>query len=282
MFETKKLNHIDSYLLVLLPGLIISCVLSIVFGLSSLVSGEEGVPLHITNHEGISLDTKSYGTDEVKPEDIILSIDEIKLLSMNKSVEDKPEFIIHTITSGDTLSEIAKSYLGSAEDWDIIQEYNDNINPLSLPIGGKLKIPTDGVVKQSPQNPTQVSKQEPVSVTDNEFYLLARIINAEAGNQPYDGMIAVGNVVLNRVESPNFPNSIQSVIYQKGQFSPVANGAINKKPNAKSLKAAKEVLNGKRVVPSNVLYFYNPNTATSRWIFTREVVIQIGGHAFAL
>jgi N-acetylmuramoyl-L-alanine amidase len=121
------------------------------------------------------------------------------------------------------------------------------------------------------------------NVKDNEdFKVLAHIINAEAKDQPYEGKIAVGNVIMNRVDSPKFPDTIKEVVYQKGQFQPVSNGAINKKPSDESIRAAKEVLEGRREVNENVLFFYNPEISTSSWIFTREVVTKIGEHAFAI
>jgi N-acetylmuramoyl-L-alanine amidase len=130
------------------------------------------------------------------------------------------------------------------------------------------------------REPPVLTKQAPV--VDEDVKLLAQIINAEAGNQPYNGKIAVGNVVMNRVESPKFPDTIKDVIYQKGQFSPVSDGSIHKTPNTESVKAAQEVLHGRRVVSKDVLFYYNPEIATSSWIFTRKVVARIGEHAFTL
>lgn len=191
--------------------------------------------------------------------------------------KEEPKHFIHTVVSGDTLSELAELYLGDDDLWVDIQKINDNINPMELTIGLGLKIPGE----KPPVQPVSVNKEEPVSIKEKDLYLLAKIINAEAGSQPYEGKVAVGNVVMNRVESPNFPDTIRGVIYQKGQFSPVSNGSINKKPNSNSIKAAKEVMNGYRVVDRKVLYFYNPDIAKSKWIFTREVATRIGGHAFS-
>lgn len=129
-------------------------------------------------------------------------------------------------------------------------------------------------------NPKVLPKPRPT--IDANTYLLAQIIYAEARNQPYNGMLAVGNVILNRVESPGFPKTIRAVIYQRGQFSPVSNGAINNKPNNQSIQAAKDVINGVRVVGKNVLFFYEPNIAEDEWIRTRKVVTKIGDHVFAL
>ena len=125
------------------------------------------------------------------------------------------------------------------------------------------------------------SSPSPVSRGSVDRNILAKIIHAEAKGESMNGKIAVGNVVLNRVKSDGFPNTIQEVIYQPGQFDPVRSGSINQTPCDDSLNAAKMVLNGDRVVNRDVLYFYNPETATSDWIFTRKVVTTIGNHAFA-
>ncbi len=113
---------------------------------------------------------------------------------------------------------------------------------------------------------------------NDDLYWLSHIINAESGNQPLTGKIAVGNVILNRVRDSRFPNTIKGVIYQKNQFTPVANGAINKTPNAESVLAAKLVLDG-AVSLENVLWF---NRAGLRcWAAShRSFVATIGGHSF--
>lgn len=111
--------------------------------------------------------------------------------------------------------------------------------------------------------------------------LLARLIHGEARGEPYVGMVAVGAVVLNRVKSSRFPNTIAGVIYQSGAFDAVADGQINLTPNEQSRRAARDALNGWD--PTNgCLYYYNPRTATSKWIWTREVRLNIGDHSFAV
>ena len=111
--------------------------------------------------------------------------------------------------------------------------------------------------------------------------LLARLIHGEARGEPYVGMVAVGAVVLNRVKSSSFPNTIAGVIYQSGAFDAVADGQINLTPNEQSRRAARDALNGWD--PTNgCLYYYNPATATSKWIWTREVRLNIGDHSFAV
>ena len=111
-------------------------------------------------------------------------------------------------------------------------------------------------------------------------YWLSRIIYAESGNQPLDGKIAVGNVVLNRVASPRFPNSVYEVIFQRNQFTPAANGSINRTPSAESVVAAKLCLDGANTAGS-ALYFVNPTVAPGSWASrNRPYVATIGAHAF--
>lgn len=109
--------------------------------------------------------------------------------------------------------------------------------------------------------------------------LLARVINGEARGEPYEGQVAVGAVVLNRVDHPSFPNSISGVVYQKGAFTAVDDGQINASMYASSRRAARDALNGWDPT-GGAIYYYNPQTATNQWIRTREIICTIGQHVF--
>ena len=114
---------------------------------------------------------------------------------------------------------------------------------------------------------------------NNDLNLLSRLIYAEARGEPYTGQVAVGAVVLNRVKSSSFPNSVAGVIYQAGACDVVSDGQINLTPNATAKKAAQDALNGWD--PSyGAIYYFNPNTATSKWIWSRTQTITIGNHRF--
>ena len=117
---------------------------------------------------------------------------------------------------------------------------------------------------------------------NNEEELLARIVHAESKGEPYLGQVCVAAVILNRVDSADFPNSLAGVIYQPGAFEPVSNGTINQAvpQDASARKAAREALNGYDPT-SGCLYFFNPSTATSKWIWSRQIVKTIGKHVFA-
>jgi N-acetylmuramoyl-L-alanine amidase len=117
--------------------------------------------------------------------------------------------------------------------------------------------------------------------TQTDINYLARVIYAEARGESYTGQVAVGAVVLNRINSNEFPNTVRDVIYQKGQFSSVENGQINMIPDLTAYKAARDAMNG--VDPTfGAIYFYNPDTAkTLWWLTTREPTVRIGNHVFA-
>ena len=112
-----------------------------------------------------------------------------------------------------------------------------------------------------------------------DVYLLAQCIYSESRGEPYKGQVAVGAVVLNRVKSSAFPNSISGVIYQKGAFSAVDDGQINLTPNDSALKAARDAMNGWDPT-GGCLYYYNPAKTSNRWIRSRPIVVRIGEHVF--
>lgn len=116
--------------------------------------------------------------------------------------------------------------------------------------------------------------------SSGDLYLLARVVYGEARGEPYAGKVAVAAVVLNRVASSRFPNTIPGVVYQPGAFTCVSDGQINLTPDDDAIRAARDALNGWD--PSGgALYYYNPNTAQSAWIWSRPIIAVIGGHNFA-
>ena len=125
------------------------------------------------------------------------------------------------------------------------------------------------------------SKPSGVSVSrTNDLYLLSRLISAEARGEPYNGQVAVGAVILNRTKHPSFPNTISAVIYQPGAFTCITDGQFNQPIMESSKRAAQDCING--LDPSDgSIYYYNPATATSKWIFSRTKVKTIGKHVFA-
>ncbi|WFR62569.1 cell wall hydrolase [Paenibacillus amylolyticus] len=120
------------------------------------------------------------------------------------------------------------------------------------------------------------------SVSDKELHLLQKIVMAEAEGEPYEGKVAVANVVLNRLRSANFPDTIYKVIYQKSQFSPVANGRLKRVvPNEDSIKAVNAALNGKKEVADDTYYFLSLTLADDLTVArSQKKVKTIGHHTF--
>lgn len=171
------------------------------------------------------------------------------------------EAATYQVKTGDTLWGIASK---NAVPVNQLKKANNRTSNLLYP-GQKLTIPAS-----------------PVSAADQD--LLARLVHAEAKGEPYAGKVAVATVVLNRVASSEFPNTIKGVIYQKSNgyyaFTPVKNGAINKAADAESKKAVKEAI-AFRGQGNGSLFFFNPKTAVSKWVFSREATVTIGNHRFA-
>lgn len=125
------------------------------------------------------------------------------------------------------------------------------------------------------------NKGQSTSSNSSDLNLLSRLVYGEARGEQYIGQVAVAAVVLNRVSSSKFPNTVAGVIYQKGAFDVVSDGQINLSPNSTAKSAAQDALNGWD--PSNgALYYFNPNTATSSWIWSRKITLTIGSHMFCI
>ena len=115
--------------------------------------------------------------------------------------------------------------------------------------------------------------------TQSEIALLARIISAESRGEPYEGQVAVGAVILNRIAHPSFPNTLAGVIYQPGAFSCLDDGQVNEPVSESAARAARDAMNGWDPT-GGAIYYFNPNTATSKWIWSRPVITVIGSHRF--
>ena len=127
--------------------------------------------------------------------------------------------------------------------------------------------------------PTETVAQTQRSASDVQ--LLARAVNGEARGEVYEGQVAVAAVILNRVKHPSFPNTISGVIYQPGAFTAVADGQINEPiaENSTVYKACQDAMNGWDPT-YGAIYYFNPDTATNKWIWSRPLIIQIGKHRF--
>lgn len=141
-------------------------------------------------------------------------------------------------------------------------------------IAGKNTLVAMGIFSSSGNSSSSTSNSN-----SSNLNLLSRLVYGEARGEPYSGQVAVAAVVLNRVKSSSFPNTVAGVIYQSGAFDIVSDGQINLTPNSTAIKAAQDAINGWD--PSyGALYYFNPNTATSSWIWSRPMTVTIGNHRF--
>lgn len=178
----------------------------------------------------------------------------------------------HTVKSGDTLYLISKQYGVTI---NAIRQCNNKWDDMLYP-GQVLLIPIAG------NSSSSSVPNSSVSYSSSELDLLARLVRSEAENQPYDAQVAVAAVVLNRVRSDSFPNTISSVIYEKNygyyQFTPVENGWINNAATTTSKNAALAALNGSD--PSKGSLYYFDDSATNKWLWSKEIRARIGNMVY--
>ncbi|WP_096200415.1 cell wall hydrolase [Bacillus sp. FJAT-45350] len=123
--------------------------------------------------------------------------------------------------------------------------------------------------------------EERVLLTDEEIDMLERLVTAEAKSEPLEGQVAVAEVVLNRMESEQFPDELEEVVYEKDQFSPVTNGSINNEPTENAKQAVEEALSGTNEA-NGAIFFYNDTIIKKSWLETRQTTTRIGEHVFKL
>jgi N-acetylmuramoyl-L-alanine amidase len=179
------------------------------------------------------------------------------------------------VKQGDTMNKIASQNNMSLQE---LAKLNPSVKDLNKIYVGQNIITNQNNTTQANNASTATNASSNVSAYEKD--LLARLVRAEAESEPYAGKVAVAVVVLNRVDSSSFPNSISAVINQAGQFSPVSNGQINKPADSESIRAVNEALTTKRSLGAGSLFFYNPKTASSRWLDSRPTTLVIGNHTF--
>ncbi|MDK2927797.1 MAG: N-acetylmuramoyl-L-alanine amidase [Bacillota bacterium] len=175
----------------------------------------------------------------------------------------------YTVQPGDSLWLIGQRYGVSVT---ALQQANGLWTDLIYP-GDVLTIPDGGT-------PAALASRGSARPSMREVELLAQMITAEAQGEPYEGKVAVGAVILNRLRDPRFPNTLEGVLYETDAFEPILNGTFYQTPDAESIRAAQDALAGWDPT-GGALYFYNPSRAWSTWIFSRPVLTQIGNHVFA-
>lgn len=184
---------------------------------------------------------------------------------------------LYTVQEGDSLASISEKFNISES---LLLERNSNIDADWQP-GDILKISIPNIMEHKLVAPKPASILASKSIESNpDYILLAKIIQVEVGYESYQSQLAVGSVIMNRVNDKRFPNTIREVIYQRGQFPAAHNGLLDKsKPDDSVLRAAKAVLNGENNV-KGALYFYNPKVTKSKSWTSRTLVKEIGNHQY--
>jgi len=235
---------------------------------------------------------KAYAADyTVVPKDSLYQISKIFNTSVNTLMSDnklssstiypgqviKVPADVYTVKSGDSMYLIAKRFNVSLAD---LRKANNKWDDLIFP-GQKLVLP--GVVASNGSTATSSGSKTVIPYNDSEVDLLARLIAAEAIGEPYEAMVGVGAVVVNRVKSPDWPNTISAVInHVTGgyhQFTPVQNGYIKNPPTDDSIRAAWAALYGSDPVKGAM--FYYDTSSTNQWIRSKPVTARIGNMIFA-
>lgn len=183
-----------------------------------------------------------------------------------------------------THSDPKKTYAETLDDVIIYElKENENLFDVALKFSvSELELITINHLKTEVIQPGEKIVIPPnKSISSKEKDLLARLVHAEAKGEPYEGKVAVAQVVLNRVEDERFPDSIRQVIYEKKQFQPVDNGSINIPADNEAKKAVKEAIAMEGQDSSESVYFFNPDLTGSSWLRSKTVTEDIGQHRFA-
>lgn len=180
----------------------------------------------------------------------------------------RDKVIIYQIRSGDSLYDLAREFNTTTA---FLQALNE-LDSSNIRAGQRIYLPIHNLT------PRQAIER---TISPEEKDILARAIHAEARGEPFIGQVAVGAVIINRVLSPNYPDTFRGVIFQPGQFCVVRDGQINLSANQQAIDAAREALRGNDPT-RGAIYYYNPDTATNTaWLQSREVTAIIGNHVFA-
>ncbi|MGB4141266.1 MAG: cell wall hydrolase [Limnochordia bacterium] len=179
--------------------------------------------------------------------------------------QDQTNYISYRVVKGDSLYEIARFFGTTVA---ALMEINE-LKTTTIGVNQVLLVPDNG------------AKEYPVGLwlTDQEVQWIAQMIHAEARGEPYLGQVAVGAVIINRVKSPKFPNTVKDVLFQDGAFQPIRNGTFYQAASEQAYRAALEALNGHD--PTNgALFFFNPSISKDRFMHSRTPAITIGQHRF--
>jgi N-acetylmuramoyl-L-alanine amidase len=246
--------------------------------LAGIVSAADAAGIGYDNLN-VKLDNGDGNQSQIEPDEVVSALEEefgsdaaflAAASSPPASKADRPkqqeEYITYQVARGDSLYQIAQLFGTTITR---IMEINE-LKSTTIKVNQHLLIPDNG------------AKEYPVGLwlTDQEVQWIAQMIHAEARGEPYLGQVAVGAVIINRIKSPKFPNTVQGVLFQDGAFQPVRNGAFYQPASEQAYRVALEALNGND--PTNgALFFFNPSISNDRFMHSRTPAVTIGQHRFA-
>lgn len=202
--------------------------------------------------------------------------------------DKKVNAINYTVKKGDTLFKIAQAYgttvAAIKSTTGLKSDYLYPGQALLIPKQATTSQVTTAQTKSTTVSRSGSSAAQHAAASSKlsaaELELLAKVVYGEARGESYEGQVAIAAVVLNRVKNPNFPNTINGVIYQPGAFTAIADGQFYLKPNDTAYKAARDAAAGWDPT-GGAIYYWNPATATNKWVWSRPIITQIGSHVFA-
>lgn len=216
---------------------------------------------------------------------VTVMIFNILLIAYFQSVSSNAATVYKNGSQGEVVKQIQQKLKNwGYYDGNVDGIYGEKTTAAVRQFQSKNKLTADGVVGQQTLNALGINpggggNSSGGASQTNDLYLLSRIISAEGRGEPYNGQIAIGAVIFNRIKHPSFPDTLAGVVYQPGAFSAINDGQFDEPIAEISRRAAQEVLNGVNPIGS-AIYYYNPATATNKWIRSRPIIKTIGKHVF--
>jgi N-acetylmuramoyl-L-alanine amidase len=224
---------------------------------------------------------------------IFLTVTSLANSDQSKEIQAFSNQVLQQGSSGEDVIELQsrlayngfyKSKVDGVFGWNTYWAVRNFQDKFGLPVDGKVGAQTKAMLVKATKyekkdNGNSTAANVPNGYSQNDIQLMANAVYGESRGEPYIGQVAVAAVILNRVQSASFPNTVAGVIYEPGAFTAVADGQINLTPNETAKKAVLDAVNGWDPTGS-AIYYFNPDTATSSWIWSRPQIKKIGKHIF--
>jgi N-acetylmuramoyl-L-alanine amidase len=224
---------------------------------------------------------------------IFLTVTSLAISDQSKDIQAFTNQVLRQGSYGEDVIELQtrltyngffKSKIDGVFGWNTYWAVRNFQDKFGLPVDGMVGAQTKAMLVKATKyekkgNGSSTTANVPNGYSQNDIQLMANAVYGESRGEPYIGQVAVAAVILNRVQSASFPNTVAGVIYEPGAFTAVADGQINLTPNETAKKAVLDAVNGWDPT-GNAIYYFNPDTATSSWIWSRPQIKKIGKHIF--